>query len=457
MTTPIDELDSDLIGELTEFRRDLHSHPELGFQETRTAARVAAALRASGVDVTEGVGGTGLVGTIRGVGSGDANIGLRADMDALSLVEETGLPYASRTPGIMHGCGHDGHTAVLLGAARRLAADRDFGGSVHVIFQPAEEGLGGASAMLDDGLFERFPCDAVYALHTAPGLPVSVIATGTGAVMAGGGTFAVTFTGAGGHGGQGAHLASDLTVAQATYVMALQTIVSRNVPALETAVVSVGYVNGGRPDAPNVMPAELSLGGTMRCFSKEAQDLVAGRIHELAETIAAAYGCSATARVTWVTTPLVNTPDQVEIVARAARSVLGTENVFTDMAPITGGEDFALMLEARPGGFVFPGNGTAPDGAVHNERRPRLHNGSAHCEAEPTAPGTTLTMTSVEVRGASGGTSSTRIVCVPGGSGRIVVAHAVATKVVVCASTPRMFGDGRLAVICGDTARYRSA
>jgi amidohydrolase len=370
MATPVDELDSDLLGDLTEFRHDLHSHPELGFQEIRTAARVAAALRACGVDVTEGVGATGVVGTIRGVGSGDGSIGLRADMDALSLVEETGLPYASRTPGLMHGCGHDGHTAVLLGAARRLAADRDFGGSVHVIFQPAEEGLGGASAMLDDGLFERFPCDAVYALHTAPGLPVGMIATGVGPIMAGGGTFDVTFSGTGGHGGQGAHLTPDLTVAQATYVMALQTIVSRNVPALETAVVSVGYVNGGRPDAPNVMPAELSLGGTLRCFSKEAQDLVARRIHELADAIAAAYGCSATARVTWVTTPLVNAPDQVDIVARAAASALGAENVSTDMAPITGGEDFALMLGATPGALVFLGNGTAPDGTIHNVHTP---------------------------------------------------------------------------------------
>jgi amidohydrolase len=171
MATPVDELQSDALDELTGFRRDLHSHPELGFQETRTAARVAAALRACGVEVTEGVGGTGLVGTIRGVGSGDGSIGLRADMDALSLVEETGLPYASRTHGLMHGCGHDGHTTVLLGAARRLAADRSFGGTVHVIFQPAEEGLGGARAMLDDGLFERFPCNAVYALHTPPGCP----------------------------------------------------------------------------------------------------------------------------------------------------------------------------------------------------------------------------------------------------------------------------------------------
>src|SRR5215207_9546987 len=220
MTTPIAELDSAVLGELTESRRDLHAHPELGFQETRTAARVAAALRASGVDVTEGIGGTGLVGTIPGVGAGDRSIGLRADMDALSLVEETDLPYASSTPGLMHGCGHDGHTAVLLGAARRLAADRDFEGSVHVIFQPAEEGLGGAAAMLEDGLFEHFPCDAVYAQHTAPGLPVGTISTGTGPIMAGGGTFDLNFTGAGGHGGQGAHLTPDLTVAQATFVMA---------------------------------------------------------------------------------------------------------------------------------------------------------------------------------------------------------------------------------------------
>jgi hippurate hydrolase len=370
MPTPIAALDSDLLGELTGFRRDLHAHPELGFQETRTAARVAAALRAAGVEVAEGVGGTGLVGTIRGVRSGDRSIGLRADMDALSLDEETGLPYASRTRGVMHGCGHDGHTAVLLGAARRLAADPGFAGSAHVIFQPAEEGLGGAAAMLGDGLFERFPCDAVYALHTAPGLPVGTIATGTGPLMAGAGTFDVTFTGAGGHGGQGAHLTPDLTVAQATYVMALQTIVSRDIPALEAAVVSVGYVTGGRPDAPNVMPAELSLGGTMRCFSKHSQDLIGRRIHELADTTAASYGCSATARVTWITPPLINAPDQVEIIARAARSALGTDNVSTNLPPIAGGEDFALMLEATPGALVFLGNGTAPDGTVHNVHTP---------------------------------------------------------------------------------------
>ncbi|MET0603452.1 MAG: amidohydrolase [Baekduia sp.] len=370
MATPIDELDSALLGELTAFRRDLHAHPELGFQEARTAARAAEALRAAGVEVTEGIRGTGLVGTIRGAGASDRSIGLRADMDALSLVEETGLPYASRTPGVMHGCGHDGHTTVLLGAARRLAADRDFGGTVHLIFQPAEEGLGGAAAMLEDGLFERFPCDAVYALHTAPGLPVGTIATGTGPIMAGAGTFEVTFTGAGGHGGQGAHLTPDLAVAQASYVMALQTIVSRDIPALDPAVVSVGYVSGGRPDALNVMPSELSLGGTMRCFSKDAQALIGRRIDELAEAIARGYGCEATTQVTWITPPLVNAPGQVDIVARAARSVLGTDNVSTDLAPIAGGEDFAYMLDATPGALVFLGNGTAPDGTIHNVHTP---------------------------------------------------------------------------------------
>jgi amidohydrolase len=366
----IEPLDRTLLRELTDFRRDLHSHPELGFHETRTAARVAGALRAGGADVTEGVGGTGVVASIRGAHPGSATVGLRADMDALSLVEETGLPYASRTPGVMHACGHDGHTTVLLGAARHLAAHRDFAGTVHVIFQPAEEGLGGAAAMIDDGLFERFPCDAVYALHTAPGLPVGMIATGAGPLMAAGGTFDVTFAGTGGHGGQGAHLSPDLTVAQANYVMALQTIVSRSLPSAETAVVSVGYIGGGNPDAPNVMPAELSLGGTVRCYSEEIQALIDRRIEELADAIAAAYGCTATTRMSWVSPPLINARDQVDIVARAATAAVGEELVFTEMDPITGGEDFAYMMQATPGALVFLGNGTATDGTTHNVHTP---------------------------------------------------------------------------------------
>jgi hippurate hydrolase len=356
--------------DLVALRRDLHAHPELGFRETRTAGVVARMLRTWGVEVIEGVGTTGVVGTIRGARGGDRSLGLRADMDALSITEETGLPYASRTPGVMHACGHDGHTAVLLGAARQLAEHPDFGGTVHVIFQPAEEGLGGSPAMIDDGLFERFPCDAVYALHSAPGLPVGTIATSAGPLMAAAGVFEVSFTGHGGHGGQGAHLTSDLMVAQANYVMALQTVVARDVPAVEAAVISVGYISGGSAEAPNVMPAEVSLRGTVRCFSNDIQVLLGRRIEELAESLATAYGASATALVTWVTPALVNPPEQAEIVARAAAAAVGEGQVITAMPPIAGGEDFAYMLEAKPGAFVFLGNGSAPDGTVHNVHTP---------------------------------------------------------------------------------------
>jgi amidohydrolase len=243
--------------ELIELRRDLHAHPELGFQEHRTAEVVARSLRAWGLEVAEGIGGTGVVATIHGALPGDRAIGLRADMDAISVEEQTGLPYASRTAGVMHACGHDGHTAVLLGAARQLAEDPAFAGTVHVIFQPAEEGLGGAPAMIRDGLFKRFPCDAVYALHTAPGLPIGSIAATSGPMMAAAGIFEVSFSGRGGHGGQGAHLTADLTVVQANYVMALQTVVARDLPAIESAVISVGHVSGGSAEAPNVMPSTV--------------------------------------------------------------------------------------------------------------------------------------------------------------------------------------------------------
>jgi amidohydrolase len=356
--------------QLAGLRQDLHAHPELGFRETRTADTVARTLRASAAEVTEGVGGTGVVATIRGAHPGARAIGLRADMDALSMTEQTGLSYASTESGIMHACGHDGHTAVLLGAARYLSEHRDFAGTVHFIFQPAEEGLGGARAMIDDGLFERFPCDAVYAMHTAPGLPVGVIATASGPLMAAAGVFDVTFRGSGGHAGQGAHLATDLMVVQASYVMGVQTIVSRDVPAVEPAVVSVGYISGGSSDAPNVMPAELSLGGTIRCFSKETQQLLSRRMEELAVSLSAAYGGGAEVHLTWVTPPLVNAPEQAEIVARAAAAAVGPEHVITDMPPITGGEDFAEMIDTTSGGFVFLGNGIGPDGTTHNVHTP---------------------------------------------------------------------------------------
>ena len=235
--------------------------------EHRTAALVAETLRGWGVPVTENVGKLGVVGTIRGSLPGQRAIGLRADRDALTIAEQTGLPYASANAGLMHACGHDGHTAMLLGAAKVLAAHRDFAGTVHVIFQPAEEGRGGAAAMIADGLFERFPCDAVYGMHNMPGIAEGRFALCKGPMMAAAGRWVVTFRGTGGHGGATPHLATDATIAQAQFVMGLQTVVSRSVAPSETAVISVGSIHGGSAEASNVMPAEVEVTGTMRCFN----------------------------------------------------------------------------------------------------------------------------------------------------------------------------------------------
>jgi hippurate hydrolase len=368
--------------ELAAIRRDIHAHPELGMEETRTAALVASKLREWGLDeVVEGVGQTGVVATIRGrrppaAGTAGANaersIGLRADMDALAIHEQTGLPYASTVPGKMHACGHDGHTTMLLGAARALHENPDFSGTVHLIFQPAEEGRGGATAMLNDGLFERFPCDAVYGMHTGPGMTEGVFGTCVGPMLAASGRFWTTFRGTGGHGGSSPHLATDVTVVQAHFVLALQTIVGRNVPPLETAVVSVGHIEGGSAEALNVIPATLSVGGTVRCFSKATGAILDRRIVDLAATLAAAYGCTAETRVEWGTPPLVNHADKVPLVTAAARGVVGEAAVRSDIPPTTGGEDFAFMLEQRPGAFVFLGNGVAPDGSFHTVHTPKF-------------------------------------------------------------------------------------
>lgn len=356
--------------ELTAIRRDIHAHPELGLEEVRTSALVAAKLREWGIDVTEGVGKTGVVGTIRGKRQGQRAIGLRADMDALAIHEQTDLPYASQNVGKMHACGHDGHTTMLLGAARCLAENPDFGGTVHLIFQPAEEGRGGARRMIEDGLFDRFPCDAVYGLHNGPGLAANHIATCVGPMLAASGRFLVTFRGTGGHGGSSPHLATDVTIVMAHYVLALQTIVGRNVPPGTAAVISVGHINGGQRESLNVMPAELFVGGTVRCFTPEMQRLLEGRIVSLAESLAAAHGCTAEAVVKWGTPPLINPAEHVDVVVRAARAVAG-EHVVTDMPPITGGEDFAFMMQERPGAFVFLGNGTEPDGSYHTVHTPK--------------------------------------------------------------------------------------
>jgi len=347
--------------ELVALRHDIHAHPELGMEETRTAALVAERLRAWGLEVTEGVGRFGVVATLRGKRPGQGAIGLRADMDALALTEHTGLPYASANPGRMHACGHDGHTAMLLGAVQVLAENPDFAGTVHFIFQPAEEGRGGAQAMLDDGLFERFPCDAVYGMHNMPGIPVGQFALCEGPLMAGSGRWIARFSGSGGHGGNSPHLANDLTLVQAFFIQALQGIVSRNVPALESVVVSVGHIAGGSADALNVMPSELVVGGTMRAFTPEMQALVERRIGELAELAAATQGAKVAMKLWWNTIPLVNHPREAMAMGAAATSVAGPGGVDAATRPVTGGEDFAFMLKAKPGAFVFLGAGDGPD------------------------------------------------------------------------------------------------
>ena len=354
-----------ILPELIAIRKDIHAHPELGMEETRTAALVAARLRSLGMETTEGIGRMGVVGTLRGKRPGQGAIGLRADMDALALTETTNLPYASQNAGKMHACGHDGHTAMLLGAAQILAQNRDFAGTVHFIFQPAEEGRGGAQAMLDDGLFNRFPCDAVYGMHNMPGLPLGHFALCEGPMMAGSGRWKVQFRGTGGHGGNSPHLASDITIAQANFVTALQSIVSRNVPALESVVISVGHISGGSVDALNVMPSEILVGGTQRAFNPAMQKMLEDRIREVADFTARMQGATAETTIWWNAAPLINHARETAIMADTARGLVGDAAVDAKMTPVTGGEDFAFMLRAKPGAFVFMGNGSAPDGAVH--------------------------------------------------------------------------------------------
>jgi amidohydrolase len=357
--------------ELIEIRHDLHAHPETGFEEHRTAAIVASTLRRWGLDVTDGLGRTGVVATLKGNQPGTRSIGLRADMDALNIDETTGLAYASTVPGKMHACGHDGHTAILLGAAYTLAQHRDFVGTVHFIFQPAEEGLGGGLAMLGDGLLERFPAEKLYGLHNWPGMPVGRFGTTTGALMAAGDTWTVTLRGTGGHGGAAAHLSTDVTVAQAQFVMAAQTIVSRNVPALQPAVISVGYIGGGAWGSPNVIPSEVVIRGTARCFDEKVRALLERRLGEVATAIAAVHGCTAELQYERIFAPLFNDADCTATAIAAARSIVGDAQVDTAVSPVTGSEDFAFMLQRRPGNYIFLGNGVAADGSFAPVHTPK--------------------------------------------------------------------------------------
>jgi hippurate hydrolase len=352
---------------MREWRQDFHRHPELGFEETRTAGIVAQKLREWGLEVTEGIAKTGVVGTLRGA-PGNRTIGLRADMDALAMTEATGLPYASETPGRMHACGHDGHTAMLLGAAAWLSRHRDrFRGTVHFIFQPAEESLGGARVMVEEGLFARFPVEAVYGLHNLPGLKLGTIAVPKGPVLASSDTWEVTFTGAGTHGAK-PHLGTDATLAAAQFVVALQAIVAREMDPIATGVVSVGHIAAGSAAAPNVIPATVFLRGTARALTPEVRDMIEARIAGIAEGVAATHGVKAEPRYIRRLSPTVNHAAQAEVMVRAARASAGADNARDDHPPITAGEDFSDMLAARPGAYAWLGTGDPahPEGFHHN-------------------------------------------------------------------------------------------
>jgi amidohydrolase len=349
--------------DMTAWRRDIHAHPELGFEETRTSDLVAAKLEQFGIEVTRGVGKTGLVGRLR-VGNSPRSIGLRADMDCLPILEANIFGHRSTQDGKMHACGHDGHTTMLLGAARHLAQTRSFDGTVHFIFQPAEEGLGGASAMLEDGLFERFPCDVIFGMHNRPGLAVGKFQTRPGPMMAGGAYFDIAITGVGSHGAR-PESGVDPVIVGSAIASALQTIVSRNVRPVETAVVSITRFHAGQ--AYNVIPDKAVLGGTVRCFSDQVMSLVEERMRRIAESVAVGFGAKAELDFRVLFPVLMNHADETQFILDCAADIVGEENVYRSMTPTMASEDFASMLRAVPGAYIQIGNGDG-EGAceVHN-------------------------------------------------------------------------------------------
>lgn len=358
-------LDLPFLPEITAIRRDIHAHPELAFAETRTADLVARTLESYGVEIHRGLAGTGVVGLIKGTqGNSSRMVGLRADMDALPMPELNEFPHRSQHPGKMHGCGHDGHTAMLLGAARYLSEHRDFDGTIALIFQPAEEGDGGAKVMVEQGLFEQFPMEAVFGLHNWPGLPVGTMAIMPGPVMAG--TCAVEIIVR----GHGCHAAMpnqgvDSILVGAQVVQALQSIVSRNLHPCDAGVVSITQFHAG--DAWNVIPEEAVLRGTIRTFKPEVQALIEARIQALCTGIAASYGAQIDVRFEHRYPPTVNSNAEAHFCQHIATQLLGTEHVIKDALPSMGAEDFAYMLLEKPGCYVWLGNGPGEGGCtLHN-------------------------------------------------------------------------------------------
>lgn len=353
------------VGEFIQLRRDIHRYPELAFEEHRTSELVASKLKAWGYSVHRGLGGTGVVGTLQR-GNSKRSLGLRADMDALPIQEKTGLDWASQSPGLMHACGHDGHTAMLLAAAQALAEDDVFNGTLHVIFQPAEEGGGGAVRMMQDGLFELFPCDAIFAMHNMPGVPAGHFVFREGPAMASSDYVTIRVHGTGGHGAM-PHRCADPLVAASSIVLALQTVVSRNVDPLETAVVTVGALHAGQ--ANNVIPALATLELSVRALRPDVRLLLESRIKSLVAAQAESFGV--TAEVDWKPgyCVLVNSAKETDFARQVALNMLGADKVTLQGPAITGSEDFAFMLEKVPGSYLLIGNGDGDSAGacmVHN-------------------------------------------------------------------------------------------
>jgi len=349
--------------EMKAWRHDIHAHPELGFDEKRTSDLVAEHLKQFGCEVHRGIGRTGVVGVLRS-GNAPRSVGLRADMDALPIQETNGFDYRSTNDGRMHACGHDGHTTMLLGAARYLAETRQFDGTVNFIFQPAEEGLGGGQAMVDDGLFDRFPCDAIFGMHNRPGLAVGKFQIRPGPMMAGGAFFDIAITGRGAHGAR-PEAGVDSVVVASHIATALQTIVSRNVRPMDTAVLSITQIHAG--DAYNVIPENAVMRGTARAFSTETMALIEKRIGQLAASIADGFGATAKLDFRVIFPPLLNDADEASFIADCATELVGAANVDRNGGMTMASEDFSFMLQRRPGAYIQIGNGDGAGGCeVHN-------------------------------------------------------------------------------------------
>ncbi len=355
--------------ELTAFRRDLHAHPELGFEEVYTAGRVAEALRVCGVDeVHTGIGKTGVVAVIRGQkNTGGRMIGLRADMDALPMSELNDFAWKSSKSGLMHGCGHDGHTTMLMGAARYLAQTRNFDGTAVMIFQPGEEGFAGARVMIEDGLFDRFPVQSVYGMHNWPSMRPGMVGVNPGPMMAAADRITIEVTGKGGHGAH-AYLTVDPVVVSAHIITAVQSIVSRNVRPIDSAVVSLCAMQAGDLGAMSVVPGKATLVGTVRTFNPEVQDLVERRLSELCSAVALGFGATATVKYERIYPATINTPAEAEFAADVAESLVGAEHVVRDMEPSMGAEDFSFMLQVKPGAYLRIGQGGEGSCFLHNSR-----------------------------------------------------------------------------------------